>query len=120
MRGEMPPGREVYRQDFNENVLWWMGKISPDWHEEGDISNGKNSRSQLTDDGKFKTYLEYSKCRGVRTWRWEDSGSPNGQDLEQEEKEFTCFWYTSRFNVRSQMGHKDHVRIWGELMMARK
>lgn len=35
----------------------------------------------------------------------------NGKDLEQEEKEFTCFWYTSRFNVRSQMGHKDHVRI---------
>ena len=105
---------------MNENVFWWMGKISPDWHEKGDISNGKNSRSQLTDVGKFKTYLESINWGGVRMWRCEDSGSPDGKDLEQEEKEFTHFWYTSRFNVRSQMGHRDHVRNWGKLMMARK
>ena len=81
-----------------------MGKISPDWHEKGDISNGKNSRSQLTDVGKFKTYLESINWGGVRMWRCEDSGSPDGKDLEQEEKEFTHFWYTSRFNVRSFQG----------------
>ena len=67
----------------------------------------------------------------------QDASTRENQDMEmerwaeaqrsrQEEKEFTCYLGnqgaggTERFQVRSQMGQKDHIRIWGELRMGWK
>lgn len=85
MAGVMPSGREIFRKDFNENVSWWTGKTSTDWCETCSVSNGSNSRSQLTGAGKCQTHSERVKCGELGQEGGKGSWSPNGKDLEQEE-----------------------------------